>query len=197
MKTPQPSPHHKPAFTLVELLVVIAIIAILATLSSVAAGRIIGNAKKTQAKTALTALQLAVKAYQTEYNVLPSPVEPRPQEDNAGSAYDTSSKAGRDLVDILTAKDVVGNPKGIRCYSPPAPSGRAGYTAARGLIDIWGENGYKVIMDFDGDGKITDPYDSATGEEVHASVLIFCAGPNRHFDTWGNSAQVDDVKSWQ
>lgn len=187
---------RRQGFTLVELLIVIAIIAILATLAAATVGKVLDNAKRTQAKTVMHSLELAIKAYQTEYHRLPAPVRPQPLEDNE-DGYDTSTQEGKDLLDILMARNNESNPKAIRHYSPPAPSGDAGYTDARGLIDVWGQNGYRVVLDYDDDGQIADPYDTASGGAVHVSVIIYSAGRDKQFDTRNASKKSDDVKSWQ
>jgi prepilin-type N-terminal cleavage/methylation domain-containing protein len=59
------------AFTLIELLTVIAIIAILMALLFPAIGSVRENAKKVQAKTDLQQIVTAVKAYNTEYGKYP------------------------------------------------------------------------------------------------------------------------------
>jgi prepilin-type N-terminal cleavage/methylation domain-containing protein len=182
-------------FTLIELLIVIAIIAILATLATASVGKLLDNARRTQAKTVMHSLELAIKAYQTEYSRLPAPVRPQPQEDNE-DGYDTSTQEGKDLLDILMARNDAANPKAIRHYSPPASSGDAGYTDAHGLIDVWGQNGYRIVFDYDNDGQIADPYDAASGGAVHVSVIIYSAGRDKQFDTGNASKKSDDVKSW-
>jgi prepilin-type N-terminal cleavage/methylation domain-containing protein len=69
MKTRPPLPS--PGFTLIELLTVIAIIAILMGLLFPAIGAVKENARKAQAKSDVTQIVAAVKAYYTEYGKFP------------------------------------------------------------------------------------------------------------------------------
>ena len=71
MKTPPQSSSPSAAFTLIELLTVIAIIAILMGLLFPAINAVKENAKKTQAKSDVMQIVAAVKAYHTEYGKYP------------------------------------------------------------------------------------------------------------------------------
>jgi prepilin-type N-terminal cleavage/methylation domain-containing protein len=73
MKRPSLHRQRGIAFTLVELLVVIAIIAILAAVVTVAASGAIKAAKRTKAASTAAQIQTAVQSYYTEYNVYPVP----------------------------------------------------------------------------------------------------------------------------
>jgi prepilin-type N-terminal cleavage/methylation domain-containing protein len=182
-------------FTLIELLVVIAIIALLAAIGVVSGQIVIRKARELEAKTVMKGLEMAVKGYKTEYQRLPS-AEIGQTEDN--EPFDTSNAL---ILNVLIAAQEERNPHKIRFWEPPPakPSG-AGYSEERGLIDPWGKNGYMVILDFSGDGKIANPYAGAgEAEEITADVLVYCAGANTVFEESGSATgkKADDVKSWE
>jgi prepilin-type N-terminal cleavage/methylation domain-containing protein len=76
MKTRFSSPLASPAFTLIELLTVIAIIAILMGLLFPAVAAVKENARKVQAKNDVAQIVAAVKAYYAEYGKYPPLTEP-------------------------------------------------------------------------------------------------------------------------
>ncbi|QIF03178.1 hypothetical protein [Roseimicrobium sp. ORNL1] len=130
-----------------------------------------------------------MKAYQSEYNRLPTLKDPPPTKDNTGG-YDTTSEQGRGLIDILLATDVSQNPRQIPFYEPPAgKKGRGGYTTTGGLVDIWDSEGYIILLDYNGDGQITNP--EHPGTNIEASVIVYSAGPDHDFSTWN-----DNLKTW-
>lgn len=148
-----------------------------------------GTAHRLQTKAQMQGLVLAVKAYQAEYNRLPSLKDPSPTKDNA-EGYDTTNQQGRGLIDILTATDVSKNPRQIPFYEPPpAKKIGAGYTTTGGLVDIWGTKGYIILLDYNGDGQITDPEDPELN--IKAPVAVYSAGPDGDYSTW-----KDNEKSW-
>lgn len=193
-------------FTLIELLVVIAIIAVLATMGVAGGQIVIRKARDLQAKAAMKGLEIGIKGYQTDYLRLPCPESTPPTADNTGG-YNTIESDGMDLLNILIVPDAgnppAQNPRQIRFYDPPpAKSGGGGYSSDGGLRDPWGKQGYVVIMDYDGDGKITNPYAGAiSGEadELSTSVIIYSAGANTQFEDGGSAGgrKIDDVRSWQ
>lgn len=105
-------------------------------------------------------------------------------------------------MDVLLAKDVSKNPQKIVFWEPPfGKSDGSGYTSEGGLKDSWGKRGYKIILDYNNDGKITNPYGGNDGEpdELNADLIIYSAGANGVFETSSSTAtkRLDDVRSWQ
>jgi hypothetical protein len=138
----------------------------------------------------MQSLVLAVTAYQTEYSRLPALESPPPTEDNT-QGYDTASESGRGTLKVLTGEDESKNPRKIPFYDPPAgKKSGAGYTPENGLVDIWGTKGYIMILDYDGNGEISDPRHH--GVMIASGVIIYSAGPDKDYDTW-----KDNLVSWE
>jgi hypothetical protein len=157
------------------------------------------HSKGIHPKAEMKGLEIAIKSYKTEYMRLPFIGETPPSQDN--QAYDTSDANGRKLLDILLARDTKHNPRQIRFWEPPtAKRSGAGYSSEGGLKDSWGKQGYKVILDYNGDGKITNPYgkNDKEADELDADVIIYSAGANGIFEQGvsKNGKGTDDVKSW-
>jgi type II secretory pathway pseudopilin PulG len=171
---------------LVALVVIALIMAI-----AVPFGRgVLEKARKLQVQAQLKGLEMAIKGYQTEYNRLPSTPSPPPTADNS-PGFDTTAAEGKAIIQIITAADTLRNPRGISFYEPPpVHKSGGGYTAAGGLIDIWGAKGYIIILDYDGDGRVPDP--EHPGALLSERIIIYSAGPDGDFSTW-----KDNVKSWK
>jgi hypothetical protein len=154
-----------------------------------------------QPKAVMKGLEIAIQGYKTEYLTLPHVGQDIPTQDN--EPFDTTDANGKALLDILLAKDVSRNPREIHFWEPPsAKSDGAGYSSETGLRDSWGKQGYKMILDYNGDGKITNPYASGNDgepDEINADVIIYSAGATGIFELAGSKdgKGADDVKSWQ
>lgn len=198
MKIPYRRPQKLRGFTLIELLVVISIIALLATMGVAGGQLVIRKARDLQAKAVMQGVVIAVQSYKTEYLRMPS-ASGTINQDNDG--YNTADEEGRGLLDVLTAADTSRNPRQIRFWDPPpTKSGGAGYSPEFGLRDPWGKNGYMVVIDYNGDGQVANPYGNGSDAEptnISSAVIVYCAGANGAFEQNGSSKKVDDVKSWQ
>jgi len=133
------------AFTLIELLIVIAIIGILMALLFPAVNGAIDAARKAQAKNDVTQIATAVIAYETEYGKLP---------EIGGEKGDVNSA----LVQILTAtaSSSNSNPRKIVFIEigQYKPNSKSGTNQSGAFVDPWG-NPYKIAVDNDYDNTIS------------------------------------------
>lgn len=143
-KNPLATPS--PAFTLIELLIVIAIIGILMSLLFPAVNSAIDAARKAQAKNDVTQIATAVIAYETEYGKLP--------EGPTASGADINGT----LLEALTGVTTNNNARKIvfleANQSKPGKSGVDSLTAPTKFVDPWG-NPYQIVVDTDYDNNIT------------------------------------------
>jgi len=127
------------AFTLIELLIVIAIIGILMALLFPAVNGAIDAARKAQAKNDVTQIATAVTAYETEYGKLPT---------------NSIGTVSLNLVKILTAQDDAENPRKISFIEVGiAKKGKSG-TNATGFVDPWGAL-YNITVDDNYNNEVT------------------------------------------
>ncbi len=175
---PQPQARHS-AFTLVELLTVITIIAILMGLLFPAIGIAKDQARKAEARTAVTGIVTAVKQYYAEYGKYPLGAAANPGSPQDVTFGDSSvpgvTGSNQQLFDILRNTNTTTqgqpnqyNPRAIvffdgRAVADPAnpKSGFATQDATNvkknSFVDPWGKE-YCVAIDGDYDNTITVPY---------------------------------------
>jgi len=159
------------AFTLIELLIVIAIIGILMSLLFPAASSAIDAARKAQAKNDVTQIAAAVVAYEAEYGKLPLP---------AKTTVDT------ELVNVLAGIDTnsTNNPRGLVFLEvSAAKKGKSG-TNEKGFVDPWA-NIYQIVMDDNYDNSVT-----AKGINLRKKVAVWNAPT-------GTSSNRRSVTSWE
>ena len=142
-----PSAPERSAFTLIELLIVIAIIGILMSLLFPAVNSAIDAAKKAQAKNDVTQIATAVIAYETEYGKLPS-------------TNSSVGDVGEPWLSALGGSNTDGlNPRQIVFIElPNAKGGKKGVTNGT-WVDPWGVK-YQIAFDANYDNSI----DSAVGD---------------------------------
>lgn len=162
----QPSPatathREAEAFTLIELLIVVAIIGILASLAFPAVNGALQSSKKAQARNDVHQLAAAVKNYQAEYGRLPTRL--------TGS---DNSVANKDLIDALTKSNDL-NPRAIVFFEPKATKSKKGGLYNDKYYDPWG-NEYDIQLDINYDNKITTNF---------TTVIVKSFGPDGIKDT--------------
>ncbi len=225
MNTSSHSRAAADAFTLVELLTVIAIIAILMGLLFPAIGVIKEQARKVQAKTDVTNIVAAVKTYYTEYGKYP-PLAATPSTGATDDAVGDPQSGlaapldNNNLFNTLRAIDAAPNTthklnprqivffEGKRAADLTAP--RAGFadgatstTVAGNFYDPWGKE-YNVILDSNYDNTIDTPYtDFASPNAPRVGCGAFSLGKDNQLGTKGDkmyksgTTVSDDVISWQ
>lgn len=207
------SPKKTKAFTLIELLTVIAIIAVLMGLLFPAIASVKESARKTQAKNDEMQIVNAVKAYYTEYGKYPI-------DTTSGAASDFAVRADTDnskLIDMLrnningpnSALVAKMNPRQIVFFEAPLAAGYGtavekggiGSTKPGWYFDPWGTS-YGIAMDGDYDNrmsKTTHGYGDANFATLDTGVIVWSYGKDKKAGKNGapTFAGSDDVVSWQ
>lgn len=185
----------KSAFTLIELLTVIAIIGILAAIIIPTTAAVRKSAKKAQTKSQFEQIITALNLYKSEYGYYP--VIPY-NKLNANLAPDATSITNKNrqmlMLELLTGRDAdpsttafesdesnltsgtprAQNRKRVNFYNPAAAELREFATDQKAFVDAFGNLQIVVLVDRDGDGIISDdePSDNdgngviATGEKL-------------------------------
>jgi len=194
------SNDEKKAFTLVELLIVIAIIAVLLGLAFPVFQGVLDRAKKAQAKNDVTQIVTAVNAFYTEYGRYPTSAT-RDATATYGPGGSTTENGG--LFSELRATTSSLNTRQIVFISPPdAKDQTKPYsgikTSTSGYYDPWGSE-YAVAIDADYDNQITpNPYNNgAGGSPLHQGVIAWSLGKDSTLGKGGSYTSSDDVISWQ
>lgn len=205
------------AFTLVELLTVIAIIAILMGLLLPAIAIMVDRAHKADATHSCMAIVNAVRAYQTEYGKYPQALSTPPAMPADVIVGDTSTggaTAGNEhLFDVLRAipngtnASHALNPRkvvffeGRSAKDPTAP--KNGFATSGAFFDPWGAQ-YCVALDMDNDSQLTTlPYLDFNGatKGPRTGAAAYSLGKDGKLGLNGNlrdsSGLSDDVVTWQ
>lgn len=188
------------AFTLVEMLVVIAIIGILAAIILPALTGAMARADLGKARTEMSDISAAIRSYYGEYNRWPCPNNGQPDVTFHAAAGDKSRVDSQArVIDILRGVDTTNNPKKIVFLSVAKDSleetDKDGvvYTSADGFyLDPWG-NPYVISMDTDFDNRcqIASIGVNSPSEILNArQVAVWSWGPNP-----GDTNRI--LKSWQ
>ncbi|HSI11656.1 MAG TPA: type II secretion system protein [Chthoniobacter sp.] len=212
------------AFTLVELLTVITIIAILMGLLFPAISIAKDQARKAEARTAVTGIVAAVKQYYTEYGKYPlgdlaNPASP------TDVIYGDSSNSNQKLFDVL--RNISSSPGQPNQYNPraivffdgktatDASAPKSGFATQDGpngvtkgsFVDPWGYQ-YRICIDGDYDNKISNlPYGDFQADKAPLTgVAAFSVGKdggvgnaktgdNMYRSSTGTNS--DDIITWQ
>ena len=170
---------EKAAFTLVEMLVVIAILGILMAMMVPAAGLVLKRTKISNTRGDAGLVAAALMKYQAEYNRWPATYKP--------DVIDTTDP---DWVNMMAPKPGTGpldtNPKRVIFFEP----GGGALSASGAFVDAWGA-AFKFRLDQDGDNQVENP-NPDKGGLVRGRALVWSAGPDGKLDTW-----TDNVASWE
>ncbi len=175
------SPCHgksRSAFTLIELLVVISIIALLMGITIPVVGRAVQNAKKAQARTEITTIESAVRAYFNEYGRFPH---------GSGLPDFQYIDNNVELMNVLRAIDAPGNVGHEQNRRRIAFLEISDASLDDGtFVDPW-RSSYRVVIDTDFDNEV----DTGTyGPVPNRMVAVWSLGPNAVED-------AQSIKSWE
>jgi len=204
MKTESTS-LHTPAFTLLELLVVISIIVVLIGLLLPAFRGVQDQAKKVEAKNDLIQIVTAVNAYCVEYGRYPLVV--------AETIYGPVGTPNSLLFNELRATNATENARQVVFITPPDVRDQLHPSSGIGTIgpstgqyyDPWGTP-YNIEIDGDYDNQISiNPYSDTNGSAgvapLRVPVIAWSYGKDKAL---GNKVKADnkfqnsdDVISWQ
>jgi prepilin-type N-terminal cleavage/methylation domain-containing protein len=161
------------AFTLIELLIVIAIIAILAGLAFPALQGALNGGKKAQARNDVQQIAAAIRAFDLEYGRMPVSNVSNSSDDNSGDFYTEDSKG---IIKALTAQDDTLNPRKIMFLEPrQAKNNKSGVAEDGTFYDPWGKS-YVIKLDSNYNGK-TEYYGVR-----YTKAIVFSFGPNGQRD---------------
>jgi prepilin-type N-terminal cleavage/methylation domain-containing protein len=214
---PLPAPQ---AFTLFELLIVIAIIAILGGLAFPVYQGVIDRAKRVQAKNDLTQIVTAVNAYYTEYGRMPIPGSEA--DGTAGYTYGDTSVTGVKhsndwLFNVLrptpglSGEQLNENPKLVSFITPPIAKDpnipKGGLAQAGSLVNQWCDpwgSVYNIRLDSAYANSVSSnpPYTNAPSSNVvMGTAIAWSYGKDQQLGARGNgdanASGFDDVLSWQ
>jgi prepilin-type N-terminal cleavage/methylation domain-containing protein len=168
--------HHRAAFTLIELLIVIAIIAILAALGFAGVSGALTSAKKAETRAMANQIKLALSAYYAEYGTYPAVTNANPQFLRAMTgATNEPTVPNRRGIRFLEPTDKFTNSSGIvtptRLYKDPA---------RREL--------FQIAVDTNYDGRIEVPSGTNANRVTNnGSIAVWAPDPtqtNKVLGTW-------------
>lgn len=196
-----PAAVWRSAFTLIELLIVIAIIGILMALMFPAVGGVMEAARRAKAKNDVVQLAIAVKAYLTEYGKLPTTVVSSDDGQEAGQGWFQNNND--DVVRVLMGEDFNNlNPRKIVFFEGrPAKGGPAPKDGVAGnkFYDPWGGL-YGIKMDTSYNNAL-EYYGVNYDNNFRTTVIAISFGKNKVQQDPGKTSdkgeKVDDVVSFQ
>jgi prepilin-type N-terminal cleavage/methylation domain-containing protein len=196
----QTRPVSRQAFTLVEMLVVIAIIATLAGLLLPVVSSVKRKAKIAQAGAEVRSLAAAIAAYQSIYAIFPC------SDADAKGGNDMTYTTNSDIITILLDMDAGVNAGHVR--NPQKHvflNGKMVSTVVQPGIgpdynfrDPWGQP-YVITLDLNYDNRCHDSFYFPKVGEIPNAVMVWSYGPDgKPFGPSGDAKarDNDDVKSW-
>ncbi len=174
---PQSAANSRPAFTLVELLVVISIIGLLMGIIVPTYFSIREKAKYTKAKVTVKNLETAFKSYLDHYRVWPS-------EFGDGNA---PKKIDENVVSILRGE----NSDHLAFYEFDTTNSAGAFLDPFTTSEPNKEQPYRFLVDANYDNKI-----SVGGQDIYRTVIVWSVGTNRLDELSESPAKEGNIKSW-
>lgn len=176
-------PRMRSAFTLIELLIVIAVIAVLAGLSFPAMRGALNSGKKAQARNDVQQMAAAIRAFELEYGRQPSTTTGEDQWVGGNN---------ENLVKVLLGIDQNLNPRGIRFFEPKMVSDTKGGVNQSNFrfYDPWGSP-YYIKLNTDYDNKINHYGDQ------YVSVVVHSTGPDQAMGKNDKLDGSDDIVNFK
>ena len=222
MKTSHSSPL---AFTLVELLTVIAIIAILMGLLFPVIGAVKDKARGVEATNMMKQLVTAITQYNAEYGKFPVADNPNVTTDT-GDFFGSNDLATKNMLEALRVPSTTSPSANVTTYNPrlisyidlpsakiPAPAKATSGLDSDGLLrDPWGgaKGFYRFRVDNNYNNQLQNPYTRDTGagpDILTKGVIVWCLGKSGDGgeSSSGNGDKTsstagrnnsDDITSW-
>jgi prepilin-type N-terminal cleavage/methylation domain-containing protein len=151
------------AFTLIELLMVIAIIGILAGILIPSVGAVKRNARIATSKARISQYMSAIQSFKGEYSYYPFSAEAKLAEGKFPlvdySELFVGTLSARDVENPSTSVPVGGNRRRIQFYTFAEDEIADGTepSAINTVIDGFGNNKIVIVFDHDNDGEVTVP----------------------------------------
>lgn len=170
--------NQKHAFTLIEVLVVIAIIGILAGLIFPMIGKSVNTAKRNRAVADANSIAAGIQLFYAEYGYMPIVASSQGSGASDGPAFgDEESKS---IIEVLVGDNTNINPKGISYLDADFPIVNGEFP------DPWG-NQFWIKMDLNFDNKIS----IEAGSVPHTKrAIVISRGKNGELES---SSDGDDV----
>ena len=188
--------RNRQAFTLIELLTVVAIIAMLAAGAFGGYNILIEKTKKKAASVMCQTLVNACEAYFGDYNQYPAP-------SGGGEGSDVTTTTGPEdgMIQTLVGQDPERNRRSTDYLgSIPTASEMPGGKYRNGMhsddssfaiYDPWGSP-YSITLDLDYDKEVQNPDGNSGTAMLRKQVLVYSWGPDQDERTW-----EDNVDSWR
>lgn len=201
------------AFTLVELLTVIAVLGILAAILVPVVGRAQESARRTRVKTQFAQWAMALEAFRAEYGYYPhfavATTGPLPSacriNDVPGLFFQTLAGRREDGASADLPRAMAANPRRVAFLSFTADE--LGFGSNPPITDAMGNTDIVVLLDRDGDGVIQSPspvpavMGAQTGVSLTPDVAAFPVGGVRgsvlFYSAGAGHSAEDIVYSWR